>query len=273
MKKVLRLKGFSLIELLVVISIIAMLMGIVLPSLGRAKFLGRKVVCQSNLRSLVLGNSSYAADNDGYYVRGASDMVHPDMSERNLSRWHGKRSVKDEAFDPARSAMRGYIGKSGIKDCPGRVDFVSDESWATNFERGCGGYGYNAVYIGSRVWEAGSGHDGWSRSSRDGEVSNSAETLMFADTAMAMSSGEVIEYSFAEPVYFVSGGKVMREWGYASASIHFRHGDRANVGWVDGHTSIMEIFSIRDKNAYGVKSSLLNLGWFEPLDNSLFDLE
>jgi prepilin-type N-terminal cleavage/methylation domain-containing protein/prepilin-type processing-associated H-X9-DG protein len=273
MRQFYRLKGFTLIELVVVISIIAMLMGILLPSLGRAKFLGRRIVCQSNLRGLVVGNIGYSSDNDGYYVRGASDMVHPDLSRRNLSRWHGVRDTIDEAFDPSEGDLRGYVGKKGIKECPQRVNFISDEKWASNFERGCGGYGYNAVYVGSRIWDSGSGHEGWSGSSRDVEVSDASGTLMFSDTAMAMESGGVIEYSFAEPVYFVSEGKVMREWGYASPSIHFRHGDRANIGWVDGHVNTMEIFNVREKNAYGADSALMKLGWFEPLDNSLFDLQ
>ena len=57
-------KGFTLIELLVVIAIIALLLGILLPSLNKAKEQARFVICRNNLRSTGLMFSLYAQDND-----------------------------------------------------------------------------------------------------------------------------------------------------------------------------------------------------------------
>ena len=56
--------GFTLVELLVVISIISMLMSIMLPSLGRAREMGQRVVCQSNMRQLGIGWYTYSLEND-----------------------------------------------------------------------------------------------------------------------------------------------------------------------------------------------------------------
>ena len=55
-----RRSGFTLIELLVVIAIIAVLMGILMPSLRRAKEQARTTVCQSNLRNVGLAVTLYA---------------------------------------------------------------------------------------------------------------------------------------------------------------------------------------------------------------------
>jgi prepilin-type N-terminal cleavage/methylation domain-containing protein/prepilin-type processing-associated H-X9-DG protein len=57
------LSGFTLVELLVVISIISMLMSILLPSLTRAREAGQRVDCLSNLRQLTLAWYFYATDN------------------------------------------------------------------------------------------------------------------------------------------------------------------------------------------------------------------
>lgn len=66
-------RGFTLIELLVVIAIIALLIGILLPSLGAARESGRTTVCASNLRQLAINSVSYSADYKGLYSSGPFD--------------------------------------------------------------------------------------------------------------------------------------------------------------------------------------------------------
>lgn len=57
-------KGFALIELLVVISIIALLMSILMPALAKAKALTKFIICGSNQRQIVLASVLYASANE-----------------------------------------------------------------------------------------------------------------------------------------------------------------------------------------------------------------
>jgi len=64
--------AFTLVELLVVIAIVALLMGILLPSLQRARKQSKSVVCRSNLRQIGIAAGLYAEDQDLFIPRSAA---------------------------------------------------------------------------------------------------------------------------------------------------------------------------------------------------------
>lgn len=78
--------GFTLIELLVVIAIIALLMGILIPVLGRVRETAKRVVCSSQLRQVGIATTSYAQDND-YRLPYYGDPMHPYALYRDESNW------------------------------------------------------------------------------------------------------------------------------------------------------------------------------------------
>ena len=60
-------RGFTLVELLVVISVIALLLSIMMPALNQAKEIAKALVCGAQMRVYGSALGVYAADNDGYF--------------------------------------------------------------------------------------------------------------------------------------------------------------------------------------------------------------
>jgi prepilin-type N-terminal cleavage/methylation domain-containing protein len=75
--------GFTLVELLVVISIIAILLAVLLPALGKAKKSAQKVVCMTRLDQLFLGGMAYAQNNNNKFPHQYADRINDHMLVSN----------------------------------------------------------------------------------------------------------------------------------------------------------------------------------------------
>lgn len=109
-------KAFTLIELLVVIAIIALLLSILMPSLGKAKEIAKRVVCQATIKQLGFAGLMYTADNnDSFHVGYAGNDSGVPLPEHM---WM-------DAFRP-------YYGNGDVRVCPSTKKPVTDSDGQLN---------------------------------------------------------------------------------------------------------------------------------------------
>src|SRR3989442_9335150 len=72
-------KGFTLLELLVVIAVIAILAALLFPGLGRAKAKAQRTACMNNLRQINLGVRMYADDSSDAFPAATTPNRLPDL--------------------------------------------------------------------------------------------------------------------------------------------------------------------------------------------------
>lgn len=98
-------RGFSLVELLVVVAIVSILASLLLPALSRAKERGRRAVCLSNLSQIFKACTMYAMDNEDKFFAARQGSV----------------QIALDPLEKKAAVAAGLFGK--IWTCPNRPNF------------------------------------------------------------------------------------------------------------------------------------------------------
>ncbi len=115
-------QGFTLIELLVVVGIIALLAGVLLPSLVKAKARARLVQCINNQRQLSLTWLMYAGDNndalvaDGVPVQGGT--IQDKFWVQGLFFYHFDATNRNLILNPGYALFAPYLKTIDVYRCP-----------------------------------------------------------------------------------------------------------------------------------------------------------
>jgi prepilin-type processing-associated H-X9-DG protein/prepilin-type N-terminal cleavage/methylation domain-containing protein len=219
--------AFTLVELLVVIGIIAILMGILMPTLGRARESARRTQCASNLRQINLGLLMYTSEKKGALPYGGSIRLDDGSSATWFGGWDAGRVFSQEI-----GFLYTYLHNADINGCPYDFDHSRPFYGPTD-------YAYNYLYLGHGAADfIASGS--WtppptSRVPGKGGTKvtmarNAAETVTFFDSARVNNW------------HYTPGVPDRTPWGYPPSydmpSFHGRHNGYGNVAWLDGHVSM-----------------------------------
>lgn len=214
--------GFTLVELLVVVAIIALLLAILLPSLRKAQEAARQVRCAANQRQLLMAEGFYADDNRNRFTRfwGWDDQV---WWHRRIQRYLGPTHISHGiecgsliGLDEHNWAAR---NKSVLGNCPS----------ASSQELASGTHPYQQASYALNTCLA---YPKWNF--RRYVVKSDSQVILLGDMRVNES-----DYLFTADSYRMPTGSGwnLTFWG---ATPGFRHNGFASFGYIDGHVETVD---------------------------------
>ena len=204
-------KTFTMVELLVVISIVMVLISMLQPALKSMMTKAHRVTCQNNLKQIGTAYALYPEDNDGWLCRGG-----------NMYWGYELKDYLNFSFPSEERYYRNFNAKNTLLECP-NTDYGNEEQSPLY-----GGYGFNTGYMGA--FEVNYRRANLRRQKMY-TVSNPSETLVI---------GDAMNYFKNNPRYHLMYAPSSIPWhekaGYGSF-VYTRHEGGLNIMWADGHGS------------------------------------
>ena len=219
-------RGFTLVELLVVIGIIALLISILLPSLSKARESARTIKCLSNLRQLGMAAMMYANESKQFLPYPTS--AYGDVSGVDNA---GERMLWFSVLDPYLGGISGQ-GRTGVAAHRGYTPFKQCVVWES-FEGGKITGGQDALKEASRSYKMNSHlrRTNPRAPAKVSDVRNATNFVMFGDSTSMDYTGYTTD-SFENAQFSMEVNDITQ------AGPALRHGkDAANIVFVDGHAA------------------------------------
>lgn len=225
--------AFTLVELLVVISIIALLLSILMPSLSKARSQAKGLVCLAKVRQINFALQMYAQENNGYIVPG---RFHNGGDWESVNAWYSNltpyldlnKKHQEKIYILTTSEAKNYNSIWTDLVCPSEKKPVRYTYQGISVRT----YGINMAlnYTADTTFKAGYGLQDWNtgKTRKMLEIKSPSSVAAFCDT-------RDIEYTGAY------GADLLENRGYiVDDYLPVRHSRGYNVGFVDGHSGGVE---------------------------------
>jgi prepilin-type N-terminal cleavage/methylation domain-containing protein/prepilin-type processing-associated H-X9-DG protein len=247
--------GFSLVELLIVIAIIALLIGMLLPAIGRVRRIGRSAVCLSNLQQLGAAYKMYLNANANHSLPNTSTVTQLTWWEALNSYCPGIKRILlcPEATEPG-NAIGGAFRAWG----PNATFDVGAPTWKVR-DTFTGSYAINAWLLEPTADEKNDLSQWWKSQSMTPNARGSERIPVFGDCIMAWGTptdSDTPPVDLINPLPFRTGLENPPPAGPKGSMAYFcldRHFGAVNIVFLDGHAEnvgLAELWKLKWNNIF-----------------------